>query len=101
VERVTFRMQRTLLAALDELATREGITRSRLVRAALEDLVAGKVARKRVAVPSEDELVALLAERALEGNIAAIRSLLAREHLTDPRTRAIELFAAMVEGRQS
>jgi hypothetical protein len=50
--------------------------------------------------PTEDELVALLSERARAGNVSAIRSLLVREHLADPRERAVELFRSMVENRQ-
>ena len=45
--------------------------------------------------------MALLSERARAGNVSAIRSLLAREHLTDPRERAAALFANLIEGRSS
>jgi hypothetical protein len=50
--------------------------------------------------PAEEELLDLLAEKARGGNVAAIRSLLAREYVKDPRTRAIDLFAKMVAERQ-
>jgi hypothetical protein len=50
--------------------------------------------------PAEEELLDLLAEKARGGNVAAIRSLLAREYVKDPRTRAIDLFAEMVAERQ-
>ena len=39
-------------------------------------------------------------EKARGGNVAAIRSLLAREYVKDPRTRAVDLFAEMVAERQ-
>lgn len=50
--------------------------------------------------PNEEQLLALLSERARAGNVAAIRSLLAREQLSDPRSRAIALFQEMVAERQ-
>ena len=42
----------------------------------------------------------MLSERARAGNVAAIRSLLAREHVLDPRERAVALFSEMVRERQ-
>ena len=48
--------------------------------------------------PAEEELLDLLAEKARRGNVAAIRSLLAREYVKDPRTRAVDLFAEMGRG---
>lgn len=50
--------------------------------------------------PTEDELIELLAEKARQGNVAAIRSLLARDHATDPRERAMAIFQEMVAERQ-
>jgi hypothetical protein len=49
----------------------------------------------------EEELLELLAERARQGNVAAIRTLLVREEQRDPRAQAMALFEAMAARRQS
>jgi Ribbon-helix-helix protein, copG family len=97
---LSLRLPETTIAALDELAAERGVTRTRAVRQLLD---AGLDGRPTVPSepPTEAELVALLSERARAGNMSAIRSLLAREHLTDPRGRAAALFAILVEGRNS
>jgi hypothetical protein len=51
-------------------------------------------------VPSEEELLELLAEKARIGNVAAIRALLVREEQKDPRAQALALFQEMAERRQ-
>jgi predicted transcriptional regulator len=98
--RLSVRVSEYTLARLDVLAAERGLSRSRLVRAlverALEDAPAIDVQE-----PSEDELLALLAERARQGNVAAIRSLLARSERADPRERALLALQALAEGRES
>ena len=73
--------------------------RTRLVRQVL-----GAGLRERPAPPSEgpseEELLALLAEKARMGNVAAIRTLLLREEQKDPRARALALFESMAARRQ-
>jgi predicted DNA-binding protein len=62
------------LDRLDALCVEQGLARAvlvrRLITAALEDPI------PEPDVPSEDELLALLAEKIRQGNVAAIRSLL-------------------------
>jgi hypothetical protein len=86
-------------AQLEQVAEERGVSCARLVR----DLIARAVAGTQVeglGPPAEEELLDLLAEKARAGNVAAIRSLLAREYVKDPRTRAIDLFSEMVAERQ-
>ena len=69
----------------------------------MRQLVAAAVAGRPVAnpdPPTEDELLALLAEKARQGNVAAIRSLLLREENRDPRKRALALFSEIAADRQ-
>ena len=51
--------------------------------------------------PSRDELLELLAERARQGNVAALRILLARDEQADPRERALAAFEQIATGRES
>lgn len=50
--------------------------------------------------PTEDELLELLADKARMGNVAAIRSLLAREANQDPHERLMSEFRRMAEDAQ-
>jgi hypothetical protein len=50
--------------------------------------------------PSEDELPAILTERARAGNVAAVRTLLVSEEQKDPRAQALALFEEMAARRQ-
>jgi hypothetical protein len=50
--------------------------------------------------PTEEELLELLSEKARQGNVAAIRSLLARTDDTDPRQRALLAFEQIAEERR-
>jgi hypothetical protein len=50
--------------------------------------------------PTEEELLELLSEKARRGNVAAIRSLLARTDDTDPRQRALAAFEAIAGERR-
>ena len=51
-------------------------------------------------LPSEEELLQVLAEKARGGKVAAVRSLLARVDVTDPRDRALEALPALAEEPQ-
>jgi hypothetical protein len=97
---LSVRLPSSTITRLDALAAERGVTRTRAVRQLLD---AGLAGRPAVASepPTEAELVSLLSERARAGNVSAIRSLLAREHLTDPRERAVALFTAMVHEDRS
>jgi ribbon-helix-helix CopG family protein len=97
--RLSFRVPARTLARLDALARERGVTRTRLMRQALERLVDG-VGSASPDLPDEQELLDLLAEKARQGNVAAIRSLLARGEMTDPRARAVALFRELALERQ-
>jgi hypothetical protein len=88
-----------MLAQIDALAAERGVNRTRLVRQLLEDGLRGRPAPV-ANTPGEDELLALLSEKARAGNVAAIRALLAREREQDPRQPAVALFTAMARGRE-
>jgi hypothetical protein len=99
MERLSVRLTDSLFLRLDALAEERGVSRTRLVRQLLE---AGLRDRPEPPseTPSEEELVALLTERARMGNVAAIRTLLAREEQKDPRKQALALFEEMAARRQ-
>src|SRR5215207_1250203 len=96
---LSVRLPRSTIEALDDLAQERGITRTRVVRQLLDAGLRGRPAVNGEP-PSEEELVALLSERARAGNVSAIRSLLAREHMLDPRERALALFQELARERQ-
>jgi hypothetical protein len=84
---------------LEAAASAAGVPAARFVR----QLIAQAVAGRSVGAPdppTEEELYDLLAEKARQGNVAAIRSLLARKQVTDPRERALALLRDMVVERQ-
>ena len=99
VARVTVRLTDRMSTQLEAVAAERGVSCARLVRELIARAVAGKQV-EGLGPPAEDELLDLLAEKARGGNVAAIRSLLAREYVKDPWTRAIDLFAEMVAERQ-
>jgi hypothetical protein len=94
-----FRVPESLVGRLDVLAQERGIDRSRLVRQLLEAGLQGRPAPPSGAL-SEQDLLDLLTERARQGNVSAIRSLLLREEQADPRHRALLAFEQIVEGRR-
>jgi hypothetical protein len=100
VARVTVRLSDRMSAQLEEAAGAAGVPAARFVRQLIAEAVVGRPVG-RPAPPSEDELIDLLAEKARQGNVSAIRSLLAREHVTDPRERALAVLGEMVAERQS
>ena len=97
--RVTVRLSERMSAQLDEAARARGVPAARFVRQLIGEAVAGRPVEPPDP-PTEDELIELLAEKARQGNVAAIRSLLARDHATDPRERAMAIFQEMVAERQ-
>jgi hypothetical protein len=52
-------------------------------------------------LPTEDELLAVLGERARAGNTSAARSILVRLEGRDQRADAVAAFAAMIEERRA
>jgi hypothetical protein len=96
VARVTVRLTDRMAAQLDAAARDHGMSRARYVR----HLISGAVTGKPVETPghpSRDELLELLAEKARQGNVSAIRSLLTREEYENPRGRLISEFRRMAE----
>jgi predicted transcriptional regulator len=98
--RLSFRVPARTLARLDAVARERGVTRTRLMRQTLERLVDGVDTTSAPDLPDEQELLDLLAEKARQGNVAAIRALLARGEMTDPRARAVALFREFALERQ-
>ena len=88
---LSVRLPLRTIAQLDALAAERGINRTRVVRQLLDAGLMGRPAPPSK-TPTEAELVALLAERARQGNVSAIKGLLAREAQRDDVDRAIEEF---------
>ena len=99
MDQLSVRLTDRMFRQLDALALERGVTRTRLVRQLLE---AGLRDRPEPPseLPSEDELLSILAEKAKMGNVAAIRTLLVREEQKDPRAQALALFEEMAARRQ-
>jgi predicted transcriptional regulator len=87
------RLSPALLERLDALAGLRGVSRS----AVLRQLVAEAALAPADAVPGEAELLAVLAERARAGNVAAIRMLLERE-AREPRSEFEKLLGVRLAG---
>jgi hypothetical protein len=98
MERLSARLTDRMFWQLDSLAAERGVTRTRLVRQLLE---AGlrDLPSPPSETPSEEELLALLTEKARQGHVAAIRALLAREGQADPRATALMALEALAAGR--
>jgi predicted transcriptional regulator len=94
------RMSDSLVERLDALAAERGVTRSRVVR----DLLAvglGEAPERPAQLPTREELLDVLADRARGGNVAAARELLARQEAEmDPQERAWALFREMAKERR-
>ena len=99
MERLSVRLTDRMFRQLDALALERGITRTRLVRQLLEAGLRDRPPPPSE-TPSEDELLDILAEKARAGNVAAVRTLLAREEQKDPRKAALALFEEMAARRQ-
>jgi hypothetical protein len=99
MERLSVRLTDRLFRQLDAFADERGVTRTQLVRQLLE---AGLRDRPPPPsdLPSKEELLEVLADKARMGNVAAVRTLLAREDQKDPRAQTLALFEAMAERRQ-
>jgi hypothetical protein len=100
MERLSVRLTDRMFRQLDALALERGVTRTRLVRQLLEAGVRDRDAIPPPDTPSEEELLAILTERARAGNVAAARTLLVREEQKDPRKQALALFEEMAARRQ-
>jgi hypothetical protein len=85
---------------LDVLAAERGISRTRLVRQLLEAGLRDRDSIPPPDTPSEEELLAILTERARAGNVAAARTLLIHQEQKDPRKQALALFEEMATRRQ-
>jgi metal-responsive CopG/Arc/MetJ family transcriptional regulator len=99
MERLSVRLTDRMFLQLDALAQERGVDRTRVVRQLLEAGLRDRPAPPSE-MPSEDELLKVLADKARMGNVAAIRTLLAREDRKDPRASAMALFQAMAERQQ-
>ena len=99
MERLSVRLTDRMFLRLDALAAERGVDRTRVVRQLLESGLRDRPAPPSD-VPSEEELVELLAEKARMGNVAAIRTLLARDAQKHPRAQALALFEAVAANRQ-
>jgi hypothetical protein len=99
VARVTVRLTDRMAAQLEAVASKHCVPGARFVRQLIAQAVAGQRV-EGLGPPSEEELLDLLAEKARQGNVAAIRSLLAREQLSDPRSQAVALFQELAAERQ-
>jgi Ribbon-helix-helix protein, copG family len=99
MERLSVRLTDRMFLQLDALAAERGVDRTRVVRQLLEAGLRDRPAPP-VETPSEDELLAILTERARAGNVAAARTLLVREEQKDPRAQALALFEEMAARRQ-
>jgi hypothetical protein len=100
MERLSVRLTDKMFRELDALAAERGIDRTRVVRQLLEAGLRDHDTIRPPDMPSEDELLELLAEKARMGNVAAIRTLLVREEQKDPRKAALALFEELAARRQ-
>lgn len=100
MERLSVRLTDKTFRELDALAAERGIDRTRVVRQLLEAGLRDRNTIPPPDMPSEDELLELLAEKARMGNLSAIRALLVREEQKDPRKKALALFEEMAARRQ-
>ena len=97
---LSVRLTERMFEQLDALAAERGVNRTRAVRQLLEAGLRDRPAPS-TETPTEVELVALLSEKARQGNVSAIRSLLTREHVMDPHERALAIFQSMVGAGES
>jgi hypothetical protein len=84
---LTIRLTDRMSEQLEALAHERGLSRARFVRQLISEAVAGVATA--VPAPPTEELVAILAEKARQGNVAAIRTLRVREEQRDPRERTL------------
>jgi metal-responsive CopG/Arc/MetJ family transcriptional regulator len=99
MERLSVRLTDRMFQQLDELAEERGITRTRLVRQLLEAGLRDRPA-PTAELPSENELLAILIDRARTGNVNAVKMLLAKHEQLDPKERAWLAFQQLAEGRR-
>jgi hypothetical protein len=97
--RLSFRLPESTLARLDDMAADLGVTRTALVRRLIDAGLSDRPLPPQK-LPTEDELLAVLGERARAGNTSAARSLLVRLEGRDQRADAVARFAEMIEERR-
>ena len=101
---LSIRLPERTLERFDALADEHGLTRARLLRRLIETALVDLAGTDLEAPdsPGETELLELLAEKARQGHVAAIRVLLAREEERDrdPRARSLALLQEMAENRR-
>jgi hypothetical protein len=88
VDQLSVRLTDRMFSQLDALALERGVTRTGLVRQLLEAGLRDRPPPPSE-TPSENELLAILTERARAGNVAAVRTLLVREEQRDPRAQVL------------
>ena len=96
---MTIRLTDRLSGQLDAAAQERGLHRARFVRQLIEGAVAGAPTPPSKPL-GEEELLELLTERARQGNVAALRTLLVREEQREPRERALLALEQLAEGRR-
>jgi predicted DNA-binding protein len=89
MERLSLRLTEAAIARLEVLAAERGQTKAVLVRELVLAGIEG-VPPEPLDLPSEEELLRVLAENVRGGSVAAARILLAREDEPDPRERALQ-----------
>jgi metal-responsive CopG/Arc/MetJ family transcriptional regulator len=97
---LSVRLPASTIEALDDLAAERGVDRSRLVRQLLDAGLRNRPKPSSEPV-TEDELVALLTEKARQCNTAAIRTLMARGDALDPREAAWRTLERLVGEAQA
>ncbi|HKH42587.1 MAG TPA: CopG family transcriptional regulator [Solirubrobacterales bacterium] len=97
---LSVRLPERTLERFDAVARERGLTRAWLVRQLVEGALSGEPIEATDA-PSEAELLELLAEKARQGNVAVIRSLLLREEERDPRAAALAALESIAEQNRS
>jgi predicted transcriptional regulator len=92
---VSVRVSAALRDRLDGLARSRGLSRAATLRRLIEEAPTGGAP---LGVPSEEELVAVLSEKARQGNVSAVRVLLSRQP-SDREARMRELLAELGASR--
>jgi len=87
-------------ARLQAIAKARGVNLSRCLRQLVDEAAPNAPPEARPHL-SRERLLDLLRERAEDGNVSAIRTLLEIERQADPRDRAMLALEQMAKGRQS
>jgi len=97
--RVTVRFSTAGYRRLQGLAKARGLSLARTVRMLVDEGSPDGPIQPRPHL-TEQDLLALLTERAEDGNVAAIRQLLEIERNQDPRKAAMDALQRMAEGHR-